>query len=66
MPAITSLSPGHRPPQVTIAARVFAGSKKIFRRGPHGSIPGSWSGATPREEMPVSVSSSSTRSFSLM
>ena len=30
---MTSLSPGHSPPQVTIPTRVFDGSKKIFRRG---------------------------------
>ena len=31
---MTLLRPGQRPPQVTMAARVFRGSKKIFCRGP--------------------------------
>src|SRR5437764_1416964 len=34
---MTSLRPGHRPPHVTIPARVLDGSKKILRRGPAGS-----------------------------
>ena len=38
---ITSLRPGHSPPQVTIPTRVFDGSKKILRRGPPASNPGS-------------------------
>ena len=37
---ITSLRPGQSPPQVTIPARVFDGSKKIFLRGPAGSNAG--------------------------
>ncbi len=31
---ITVFSPGHRPPQVTMAALVFAGSQNIFSTGP--------------------------------
>ena len=38
---MTSFSPGHSPPQVTMATRVLDGSKKIFARGPPGSIDGS-------------------------
>src|SRR5271167_1360026 len=38
---MTSLIPGHKPPQVTIAQEVLAGSKKILRRGPANSNAGS-------------------------
>jgi hypothetical protein len=31
---MTVLRPGHSPPQVTMAAEVAAGSKKIVSRGP--------------------------------
>ena len=34
MPLITSLRPGQRPPQVTMAARLQAGSWKILAWGP--------------------------------
>src|SRR4029077_6729376 len=34
---ITLFKPGHKPPQVTIPARVFAGSKNNFARGPASS-----------------------------
>ena len=37
IPRMTSLIPGHNPPQVTIAQEEFAGSKKSFRRGPANS-----------------------------
>ena len=60
---MTLLSPGHSPPQVTIPTRVFDGSKKIFRRGPPASNPGSSSTATPRARAIAAVSSSSTRSL---
>ena len=40
-PRMTLLSPGQRPPQVTIPTRVLDGSKKILRRGPPASKPGS-------------------------
>ena len=37
MPRMMSFRPGHRPPQVTMAAVVLAGLKKIFSRGPAAS-----------------------------
>ena len=38
---MTLFRPGHSPPQVTIPTRVLDGSKKILRRGPPASKPGS-------------------------
>ena len=63
-PRMTSLRPGHSPPQVTMPTRVFEGSKKICRRGPPGSKPGSSSTGPPRAAIIATVSSSRTRSDS--
>ena len=60
---MTLLSPGQSPPQVTIPTRVLDGSKKILRRGPPASKPGSSSTGTPRAPARPAVSSSSTRSL---
>ncbi len=63
-PRITSLMPGHRPPQVTIPTRILAGSKKMLRRGPAGSKPGRASAAQPLSATSRAVSWNSTRSSS--
>ena len=61
---MTLLSPGQSPPQVTIPTRVFDGSKKICRRGPPASKPGSSLDRRRRARATIAaVSSSSTRSL---
>gem|GEM_PF-3989571 len=61
---MTLFNPGQSPPQVTIPARVFDGSKKSRRRAPAGSSPVSWLRGKPSPLSPDTVLSSKIRSDS--
>ena len=64
MPRITSLMPGHSPPQVTTPHLVFEGSKKIFFLGPAHSKEGIFFRSLRQALTAVREESMSTRSLS--